>query len=82
MAFLRPLSETIAELAEGAIGQVPAPGGPLGPRVTSLELSLPIDIRLPASGNGLRGDVPLFRLRTAFDPEPAHLTIVLGEAPA
>lgn len=80
MAFLRPLGDTIADLAGSAMGEVRRAGDPAMPRVTSLALSIPIDIRLASGGTELQGDLPLFRRRTAFDPEPAHLTIVLAEA--
>lgn len=46
-------------------------------RVTTLELELPLDIRIAIDPDGpvLVGDVPLFRLRTAFDPPPAQLRV-------
>jgi hypothetical protein len=52
-------------------------------RVTMLELDLPLDIRVAIDADGpvLVGDVPLFRLRTAFDPPPAQLRVRWGAVP-
>lgn len=75
MTVRRPLHRTLADLAGGLLDA--AGGGPL--RTRSVELTLPIDIRLPGPGGELTGDLPLFRLRTDFDPAPARLRIVLGE---
>lgn len=74
MSFLRPLSETILDLADGALG----PAGGATARVRSIEMSVPIDIALD-DVDGFRGDFPLFRRRTAFDPAPARLHLVLAE---
>ena len=74
MIIRRPLSETIVEIAENlleATSQVPL-------HMSSVELRLPVDLRFPDKDNELTGSLPLFRLRTAFDPEPAELYIVLG----
>lgn len=81
MTLLRPLGETIADLADSAVGTARADDAPADIRVASVEFSLPIDIAL-TDDTGFHGDVPLFRRRTAFDPEPAHLRIVLSEVPA
>jgi hypothetical protein len=75
MSPRRLLGETLAELAGGLLEATAV--APLG--LSSVELDLPLDLRLDAAGE-LEGDLPLFRLRTAFDPEPARLRIVLGEA--
>lgn len=75
MTARRPLHETLAELAGGLMEAARA--SPI--RTRSVELSLPIDLRLPGPDGELRGDLPLFRLRTAFDPEPARLAITLAE---
>lgn len=75
MTLLRPLSETIAELADSALG---ASVFPSDVRVSSIEMSIPIDIALNGETE-FHGDVPLFRRRTDFDPEPAHLRLVLSE---
>jgi hypothetical protein len=47
-------------------------------------MTLPIDVRLVASGQGTEviGDVPLFITRTAFDPEPARLAVTWHAVPA
>jgi hypothetical protein len=80
----RPLAELLGELAEGALGFA----GAGAVRARSISLSLPIDIRLVPGDDGptLIGDVPLFRMRTAFDPEPARIEVswhaVLPEAVA
>ena len=51
-------------------------------RTSSIKLSLPLDIRLPGPDGDLTGDLPLFRTRTDFDPEPGRIGLVLkGEAP-
>lgn len=74
----RPLGETLGEIAGSALGMT---GGELRDagmvRVTSIDLDLPLDLRLGRDADGpvLIGDLPLFRLRTAFDTEPARLTI-------
>ena len=51
-------------------------GSPLV-RARSLAIDLPIDLRLVATPEGplVIGDVPLFRTRTAFDPDPARLRV-------
>lgn len=69
----RPLGETLGEIAGSALGM--SSDGLV--RVRSIDLELPLDLRLGADATGpvLVGDVPLFRLRTAFDTEPARLKI-------
>lgn len=73
MTVRRPLGETLGEVA----GSVLALGRPEAAlvRVNSIELDLPIELRLgtAASGHELVGDVPLFRIRTDFDWPPARL---------
>jgi hypothetical protein len=76
MSFRRPLHETLTDITDG-IMEIAA-RTPI--RTRSVEMSLPLDIRLPDGGTDLIGDLPLFRLRTAFDPAPARLNIVLKEA--
>lgn len=68
----RPLAELLGELAEAA-----ALAGIGAVRARSLSISLPIDMRVLPSGDGplVIGDVPLFRTRTAFDPDPARLDV-------
>ncbi len=69
----RPLGETLAEIAGSALGI----GESALVKITSIDLDLPIDLRLgeDTAGPVLVGDLPLFRMRTAFDTEPARLTI-------
>ncbi len=71
----RPLHETISEIADGLLEATA--NAPLQTR--TVELKLPIDIYFPDKGEDLAGDLPLFRLRTVFDPEPSWLHIVLGD---
>lgn len=74
----RPLAELLGELAEAAafagIGAV---------RARSMSISLPIDLRLLPTPAGplVIGDVPLFRTRTAFDPDPARLAVEWHSVP-
>lgn len=81
MTSLRPLSEALAELADSALMSAKDGMANASLRVTSVELSVPLDIRLSELDGALLGDLPRFRRRTAFDPEPARLSIILGEAP-
>lgn len=71
----RVLAELLSELADSAAALAGATDLPV--RARSLSLSLPIDLRLVATDDGLEviGDVPLFLTRTAFDPEPARLEV-------
>ncbi len=73
MTARRPLGELIAELAGSAAEFAGA--GPL--RASSVRIGLPIDLRLVSEAGGLVliGDVPLFRTRTAFDPDPARVEV-------
>jgi len=72
----RVLAELLTELAESAatFAEVAA-DMPVRPR--SLSLSLPIDLRVAATADGpqIVGDVPPFRTRTDFDPDPARLDV-------
>jgi hypothetical protein len=73
MTARRPLGELLGELAGGAAAV--AGGGAVYAR--SFSISVPIDLRLVATETGLQviGDVPQFITRTAFDPEPARLSV-------
>lgn len=82
MRYLRPLGDTIADLADGVIVQMMPDEAYPPVRVTSLNISIPIDISIAPDDEAFLGDLPLFRRRTAFDPEPSHLTITLAEAPS
>ena len=67
--LLSELADSIAVVADGASG--------MPVRARSMSLSLPIDLRLVRTDRGWQvlGDVPLFRTRTDFDPEPARLEV-------
>lgn len=80
MTGLRPLGALLAELAGAA--DAFAADGPVQAR--SIRIGLPIDLRLVPDGAGftLIGDVPLFRTRTAFDPDPARLEVEWLAVPA
>jgi hypothetical protein len=73
MTARRPLGELLGELADGAA----AVGGDGAVYARSFSISLPIDLRLVVTPSGPQviGDVPLFITRTAFDPEPARLSV-------
>lgn len=77
MTALRPLSETLAEFGNDL--QDFLVSSPVTTK--SVELSLPLDIRYSNSSDQFVGDVPLFRHRTWFDPQPARIHIVLGRRP-
>lgn len=71
----RSLGETLAELGGSIIelaAETPA-------RATSLELRLPIELFFSAGDEELRGDLPLFRLGTAFDAPPADIRLTFVE---
>ncbi len=85
----RTLAELLTEQADSAAAYADVAGS-MPVRARSLSLRLPIDLRLTWTDEGpeVIGDVPLFRTRTEFDPEPARLrvdwhTVPLGpeEAP-
>jgi hypothetical protein len=72
----RALADLLGELAESATAFADAAdAAPV--RVRSMSIDLPIDLRLAATADGpqVLGDVPLFRMRTAFDPDPARLQV-------
>lgn len=73
MTMRRPLGETLGEVA-GSVLALEGPAADLV-QVQSIELDLPIELRLgsAASGHELVGDLPLFRTRTDFDWPPARL---------
>ncbi|HEY5712776.1 MAG TPA: hypothetical protein VIT38_12860 [Allosphingosinicella sp.] len=78
----RPLAALLGDLADGVAGF--AASGPGGIRARSLAISLPIDVRLVPTQGGyeLIGDVPLFRMRTDFDPDPAMLEVEWQAVPS
>jgi hypothetical protein len=72
----RALAELLSELADTAAAFADVAGEmPVRPR--SLSLSLPIDLRLvmTAGEPEVIADVPLFRTRTDFDPDPAGIEV-------
>jgi hypothetical protein len=86
----RGLGELLTELADGvaafagppvssgsagSAGSAGSPGSPV--RVRSVSLSVPVDLRVASTDTGpdVVADVPLFRTRTAFDPDPARLSV-------
>lgn len=72
----RALADLLNELAEStAVFANAASGVPV--RARSLSISLPIDLRLAQTRDGplVIGDLPLFRTRTDFDPDPARLEV-------
>lgn len=75
----RPLGETLGEIAGSALGMN---SGALV-QITSIDLDLPLDLRLGEDADGpvLVGDVPLFRMRTDFDTEPSRLKIRFESQP-
>lgn len=81
MSYLRPLHETLMDVADGALTETLQAAGDMPLRVTSLEMTIPLDIRLAPETGVFEADFPLFRRRTDFDPEPAQLTVTLGEVP-
>ncbi|WP_066812433.1 hypothetical protein [Sphingomonas asaccharolytica] len=80
MTGRRPLGELLGELAD--VANLMGGGGTV--RARSLEMTLPIDMRLISTADGaeLLGDVPLFITRTAFDPDPARLAVTWHAVPA
>ena len=72
----RALAELLTELADSAAAFADVTAN-MPVRARSLSLSLPIDLRLASTDQGLEviGDVPLFLTRTDFDPDPARLEV-------
>jgi len=74
MIVRRPLYQTLSSITDDLMSATAT----TQLQTSSVELTLPIDLRLPGENDDLIGDLPLFRMRTAFDPEPAHIHIVLN----
>lgn len=72
----RTLAELLSELADSAATFGDATGD-MPVRARSMSLSLPIDLRLVSTADRTEviADVPLFRTRTDFDPDPARLEV-------
>lgn len=72
MTARRSLSETLTELAEGAM--LATAGA--GVRATRVEIALPVEIALLAADGELVAELPRFIRRTAFDPPISRLSFV------
>jgi hypothetical protein len=75
----RPLNEMLNDVA-GSLLSLGAEQGMV--RATSVELTLPIDVRLGRSHEGLIfcADVPAWRWRTDWDPPFGQLRLTLEQA--
>jgi len=75
MTKRRPLGDTLGDLVD--VGGMLSAGAGSALQVRSMDLELPLDIRFALEGRSvvLVGDLPQFLTRTAFDPEPARLSI-------
>jgi hypothetical protein len=73
----RSLSETLIDMVDGVAFNPPG----LGLRVTSIEMTLPVDVAIESEAGEpvFLADVPQFVYRTAFDLAPSHLTVVWTE---
>ena len=78
MTERRALSEMLSEFADAIFGLA----SPLGLRATSLELTLPIDVRMvrTKSGPEFQADLPRFITRTTFDQPIDRMTVRWVEA--
>lgn len=77
--WTRPLGDMLAEVA-GSLLSLSAQQTMV--RATSVELTLPIDVKLKDSEQGLVffADVPAWRWRTDFDPPFGQLRLKLEES--
>ena len=75
----RPMSEMLNDVA-GSLLSLGAEQGMV--RATSVELTLPIDVRLGLANEGLIfcADVPAWRWRTDWDPPFGQLQFTLEQA--
>jgi len=73
----RTLSETLIDVSESLLGvqQVAQ-----GVRLTQVRINLPIELSLVRRGGQLvvLADVPRWRWRTPFDPEPGRMVLQYG----
>jgi hypothetical protein len=76
MIFRRQLYETLSDLGGDVLNAIVV--DTVMPE--TVELRLPLDIRISENGEDLAGELPLFRNRTYFDPEPAVFEIVLARS--
>jgi hypothetical protein len=74
----RPMSEMLADIADGVLASQSG-GAPV--HAARIEMRLPLDIRMRADGV-LSGDLPLFRLRTDFDPREGWLSLTWTAVPS
>ena len=74
----RPLGDMLAEVA-GSLISLDADQNVV--RATSVEMTLPIDVKMTRSLEGLilRADVPAWRWRTDFDPPFGQLRFTLED---
>lgn len=77
----RPLGETLGAFAD--VAELLATGEAQILGVRSLDMELPLDLRIAPAGDGVElvADLPQFLTRTAFDPEPARLAITFHAVP-
>lgn len=77
--WTRPLGDMLIDLAGSLLG-LNAEGRIV--RATAVELTLPVDVKLAHSKQGLIfcADVPAWRWRTEFDPPFGQLQLTLEEA--
>lgn len=80
MTQRRELSDMLIDVADGVLGSA----GGAGVRVTSMELSLPIEVALETRDGALAviGELPRFIFRSSFDRPPSRLTVVWAEGGA
>lgn len=77
MSNRRPLAETLVNMIDGVLLSHPG----LGLRVTSIEMTLPIEVSMEGGDIApeFRADLPQNVYRTAFDHIPSHLTVTWAE---
>lgn len=78
--WTRPLGDTLAEVA-GSLLEVTGAEQQIV-RATSLEITLPVEVKLRRSRNGLVfcADLPAWRWQTEWDPPFGRLRFTLEEA--
>ena len=74
----RPLGDMLMEVAGSLLGVA---GSQILVRATSVELTLPVNVKVNRSPEGLTfcADVPCWRWRTDFDPPLGQLSFTLEE---
>jgi len=76
MTARRALGDTLSELALDLMDLANTSTS----HATSIELTLPIELRFEVGREDLVGDLPQYRRTTAFDAPPAGLTVKLALA--